>query len=162
MTDRVLFLDIDGVVLPGRAYTLPNQTNNPYVTVFDPCAVAMLNRALEKQGRKLVVHSSWVKHQTREWLLDHLIRQGIRIEHFHEDWYTEPKLHWRYDRVRDWLARHKECKDFFILDDEPLAEGDLDLYNHFIQTDFDEGITVKIFHKILDGVAPRRIGLDNG
>lgn len=54
---RILFLDIDGVLLPGRAYMLPNQTNNPYVTVFDPCAVSMLNDALRKQKRKIVVHS---------------------------------------------------------------------------------------------------------
>ena len=70
---KVLPLDIDGVLLPGRAYVLPNQTNNPYVTVFDPCAVSMLNSALAKQKRQIVVHSSWVKHWTKEEIYKHLL-----------------------------------------------------------------------------------------
>jgi hypothetical protein len=153
---RILFLDIDGVLLPQRAYVLPNQTNNPYVTVFDPCAVAMLNSALAKQGRKIVVHSSWVKHWTAPEIFKHLLEQGVAEAHFHEDWYTDPHFHWRYDRVRDWMSRHKEVTDWVVIDDElPKSEEDGRFLNgHAIFTDFDEGITVSIYHKLLDGTYP--------
>lgn len=81
MSNKVLFLDIDGVVLPGRAYNLPNQTR-PIVKVFDPCAVSLLNTACKKQGRKIVLHSSWIR--TKLWTVgvtgpgdvhDHCIEQ---------------------------------------------------------------------------------------
>lgn len=159
--DRVLFLDIDGVLLPGRAYMLPNQTNNPYVTVFDPCAVSMLNEACRKQGRKIVVHSSWIKHQEPEWIYNHLKEQGVDVAHLHTDWQTEKELHWRYDRVDEWLARHPEVNDFVILDDEPESrhdgEGKYTKGKHLILTDFDEGITMHIFRRILDGTFPKWI-----
>lgn len=153
---RILFLDIDGVLLPGRAYMLPNQTNNPYVTIFDPCAVSMLNSALAKQGRKIVVHSSWVKHWPKEPIFKHLISQGVAEEHFHEDWYCDPHFHWRYDRVRDWMSRHKETTDWVVIDDQlPTSEEDMRFLNgHAIFTDFDEGITLKNYRQLLDGTYP--------
>lgn len=153
---RILFLDIDGVLLPGRAYMLPNQTNNPYVTVFDPCAVSMLNRALAKQKRKIVVHSSWVKHWTKDEIFKHLVEQGVNQDSFHDDWYTDPHFHWRYDRVRDWMSRHKEVTDWVVVDDEPPAseEDKRFLGGHSIFTDFDEGITMKIYRRLLDGTFP--------
>ena len=153
---KILFLDIDGVLLPGRAYMLPNQTNNPYVTVFDPCAVSMLNEACRKQGRKIVVHSSWVKHWTAPEIRKHLVEQGVNEEHFHDDWYTDPHFHWRYDRVRDWMSRHKETTDWVVVDDElpTSAEDGRFLSGHAIFTDFDEGITMKQFRQLLDGTYP--------
>lgn len=153
---RVLFLDIDGVLLPGRAYMLPNQTNNPYATVFDPCAVSMLNEACRKQGRKIVVHSSRVKHWTAPEIRKHLIEQGVNEEHFHDDWYTDPHFRWRYDRVRDWMSRHKETTDWVVVDDElpTSAEDGRFLSGHAIFTDFDEGITLSIYRKLLDETYP--------
>jgi HAD domain in Swiss Army Knife RNA repair proteins len=153
---KILFLDIDGVLLPGRAYMLPNQTNNPYVTVFDPCAVSMLNKACEKQGRQIVVHSSWVKHWSKDEIFNHLQEQEVNTSLFHEDWYTDPQFHWRYDRVRDWMSRHKEVTDWVVVDDE-LAKSEEDmrfLNGHAIFTDFDEGITLKNFRQLLDGTFP--------
>ena len=154
---KILFLDIDGVMLPGRAYTLPNQTSNPYVTVFDPCAVAMVNEACRKQNRKIVVHSSWVKHWSAPEIHKHLAEQGVNVDLLHEHWFTDPQFSWRYDRVRDWLYRHKnEVTDWVVIDDElPTSkEDERFLEGHSIFTDFDEGVTMKDFRRLLDGVFP--------
>lgn len=156
---KILFLDIDGVVLPGRAYMLPNQTNNPYVTVFDQCAVSMVNKACLKQKRKIVLHSSWVKHWEQDHIFKHLTEQGISPHHLHHDWFTNPDLHWRYDRVDEWLNRHPEVTDYVILDDEPEVKRHEKPKigkhaGHLLLTDFDEGITMKIYRQILDGVYP--------
>ena len=163
---KILFLDIDGVLLPGRAYMLPNQTNNPYVTVFDPCAVAMLNEVCRKQDRKIVLHSSWIKHQTHEWLKNHLAEQGVDVDYLHEDWPTNRELGWRYDRVNEWLARHPEVTDYVIVDDEP-ENNRMALVmeerhkGHLLLTDFDEGLTVKIYRRLLDGTFPVKKAEDN-
>ena len=153
---KVLFLDIDGVLLPRRAYMLPNQTNNPYVTVFDPCAVSMLNDALRKQKRQIVVHSSWIRCCTRTEIWEHLVTQGVDQNYFHEEWYTDSHYHWRYDRVRDWMSRHKEVTDWVVVDDEvPASADDLKfLEGHSIFTDFDEGITMQIYRRLLDETFP--------
>jgi hypothetical protein len=158
---KVLFLDIDGVVLPGRAYMLPNQTK-PIVKTFDPCAVSMINEACRKQKRKIVIHSSWIRHFWGDDLEGdvhgHCIAQGINADLFHEDLYCNREMHWRYDRVRDWLARHKEVTDFVIVDDEPALKDDAHLAPNLVLTDFDEGITMKQFRRLLDGTFPREIG----
>lgn len=156
---KVLFLDIDGVLLPGRAYTLPNQTK-PIVKTFDPCAVAMLNEACRVSDRKIVIHSSWIR---QFWGGDlggdvhgHCIAQGVDGNLFHEDLYCNREMHWRYDRVREWLARHKEVTDFVIVDDEPVfSDGDQHLLPNLVLTDFNEGITVDIFKRLRGGEFPR-------
>lgn len=157
MSKRILFLDIDGVVLPGRAYYLPTQTK-PIVTQFDPCAVSLLLDACWKQERKIVIHSAWLKYDKykpeEESTLDHCIKQGILRSFFHP---TEPTcvkdLDSRWDRIRDYLTRHKdEIEDYVILDDEVPNERDRDITNgHYINTDFEEGITMETFNRIRDG-----------
>lgn len=155
--NRVLFLDIDGVLLPGRAYMLPNQTE-PIVKIFDPCAVSMVNSACEKQDRKIVLHSSWIR--TGLWKIgedgphdvhNHVADQGINEKHFHTDLYCNRDIRWRYNRIDEWLSRHPEVDDFLILDDEPEERENRRYDNHLILTNFDEGITMEIYHRILDG-----------
>lgn len=157
--NKILFLDIDGVVLPGRAYLLPQQTK-PIVKVFDPCAVSLLNSACDKQDRKIVMHSSWIR--TQYWdnynpagdVITHCVEQGINKELFHpDDPYCNRDISWRYDRVDEWVGRHPEVTDFLIVDDEPCAP-DYQYKNHLVLTDFDEGITLAIYHKLLDGTRP--------
>lgn len=160
---RVLFLDIDGVLLPGRAYNLPNQTS-PIVKVFDPCAVVMLNNACERQDRRIVIHSSWI--HTRVWKIgedgkgdvhDYLISQGVNADLFHDDKYCNRELYQRYDRIAEWLARNPEVTDYVILDDEPEPKNENPRFeDHLVLTDFDEGITMEVYRKIRHGSFPRK------
>ena len=150
----ILFLDIDGVVLPGRAYTLPNQTFDPFVTIFDPCSVSLLNEACKSAGFKIVLHSSWIRTKfidilPRGDVVAHCINQGIKAEYFHPtDPYCNRDISYRYDRIKEWLNRHPEAEDnFVILDDESTPEGD-PLERYLIQTNFDEGITLEIRRKL--------------
>ncbi len=162
---KVLFLDIDGVVLPRRAYFLPNQTR-PLVKMFDPCAVALLNDACTSQKRQIVLHSSWIR--TLYWdntkdgdVVGHCIEQGIQSDLFHSDPYCGRDIHWRYDRVEEWLLRHEEVDDFVIVDDEPLPKLENlepqhpNLEGHLLQTDFDEGLTMAIYRQLFDRKFPR-------
>ena len=134
---------------------MPGQTK-PIVTKFDPCAVGMINRACEKQDRKIVLHTSWIR--TGFWRIgvdgpgdvhDHCISEGINPDYFHEDLYCNRDIHWRYDRIGEWLKRHKEVEDFVILDDTP--PNDDNWKKHLLLVNFEDGMTTKIFHKLLDG-----------
>lgn len=147
---KILFLDIDGVVLPGRAYSLPYQTK-PIVKKFDPCSVALLNDACEQGGWKIVIHSSWLRYWNAadgESVKNHCIEEGIKEKHFHEESECSPQLHWRYDRIDDWLSRHKEVEDFIILDDTPPEEG-YPRTDKVLLTNFEEGITLEVFRKLV-------------
>lgn len=146
--DRILFLDIDGVVLPNRAMFLPNQTK-PILETFDPCSVSLLNRACHERKYKIVIHSSWLRFFGEQETLRHCIEQGIVKGHFHEtDPFCSSKFHWRYDRIDDWLSRHSEVTyKYWVLDDvapEPGWPRDI----HWINCDEDEGITLKIFKQL--------------
>jgi hypothetical protein len=159
--NKVLFLDIDGVVLPSRAYHLPNQTK-PIVKIFDPCAVSLINKACNKQKRKIVIHSSWIL--TGLWnpdnygtigVLEHCISQGFDKDVFHSDAYCNRNINNRYLRITDWLHNHPEVDDYFILDDEK-PDKDFEYHNkHLILTDFDEGLTMKHYYRISDGIGTK-------
>ena len=142
MTEKILFLDIDGPMLPARASFLPNQTT-PYWKILDPVAVAMVNNVCETTGRRIVVHSSWVKHQENfeNGLFAHLVEQGLKSQFFHSDPICQP-ISWRYDRAMEWLKRHPEIVDFVILDDEPPQTLDPQwLTSNLILVDYMNGLT---------------------
>lgn len=147
---KIIFLDIDGVFIPSRAYKLAEQTSG-FVTVFDPCAVGMINDVCVKTGARLVIHSSWLRCTALMGLssvTDHMLGQGLKF--FHEDSecnYTRSGSRWL--AISDWLSDHPEVEDYFILDDEEMPEY-YNLRNH-IRTDFDEGITFKHYKQILEG-----------
>ena len=146
---RIIFLDIDGVVLPDRANFLPNQTK-PILTQFDPCAVSLLNKVCAHRRYKIVIHSSWLRYWTDDKIsvIDHCISQGLKKGHFHD---TEPmcsgEIHWRYDRVDDWLSRHKEVNRFWILDDTP-PDDSYPRIKHWIRCDPDEGVTMEVYRHL--------------
>lgn len=154
--NKVLFLDIDGPMIPGRAYDMAGQTR-PFVTIFDPVAVSIINTACEKQNRKIVLHSSWIrtKYIERDDLCGrdvkaHCTYQGINPEHFHEDAYCDRDTSWRYDRIDMWLAAHPEVNDFVVLDDED-CDPEWKHKRHLLLVGFEDGLLMKHWRKLKDG-----------
>ena len=149
---RVLFLDIDGPLIPQRAYTMPGQTK-PYVTKFDPCAVGFINNACRKQKRKIVLHSSWIctsfiSDYIKGDVVDHCVDQGIDKDLFHDTPYCDRDQQDRYARVIK-RVNDDSIKDFVILDDEDTQNPFLK--SHLILVDFDQGMTMKDFYRLNDG-----------
>lgn len=156
---KILFLDIDGPMIPGRVYTMPGQTK-PLVKAFDPAAVGILNRLCQDKGWRIVLHTSWIKIFGGQETYDHCIEQGLKAQYFHKDAWCDKTIHWRYTRVARWLAEHPEVTRYHILDDEPYA-ADIDLYKaaqeyphpedmekHLILVDFYDGIIGNIVDQI--------------
>lgn len=147
---KILFCDIDGVLIPGRAYFMAGQSY-PIQQVFDPCVVGMVNRLCKEFGYRVVVHSNWRNTEARRTrlsectLTQHFVQQGILAEHMHPDSLC-PRVGVQNNRWSDicgWLDAHPEVghEDFWVLEDT-LHPEDWPYADRVVQTDFDEGLTV--------------------
>lgn len=163
---KIIFLDIDGPMIPGRAYNMPGQTK-PVVKNFDLCAVGLLNALCQNKGWRIVIHSSWLRDWGEQETYDHCVEQGLKPQYFHKDAWCFGGIHWRYTRVAKWLKEHPEIKRYHILDDEPYSI-DIDLYkavqdnphpddmsDHLILVDFFDGITGNVMKQIGKGPSSR-------
>ncbi|KAF0225739.1 MAG: hypothetical protein FD176_186 [Rhodospirillaceae bacterium] len=129
MKQRILMLDIDGVLLSGRAMLLPGNEHKltrrkvtagqhsvrdeAMQAVFDPAAVALVNRICREAGAKIVVHSNWRK-TVGEDTRAKLIEQGITEDLLHEHWATPIRAHHRDEKAAEiigWQIEHRLTPD---------------------------------------------------
>lgn len=133
--NRVLFLDIDGVVLSGRE--LWRTHNNRYLP---PEKIALVKEVCDRTGAIVVVSSTWrYSDETK----DALAFAGL---HLHSDWRTPTALmrgslfiaDRRGAEIQQWLNRHPEVDGYAIVDDD----GDMlpHQLSRFVQTPFEDGI----------------------
>lgn len=138
---KIIFLDIDGVLLSGKALLMPqnmmakkklresDDAKSRHTKVkefamssqFDPCAIALVNRLAEVSGAKIVVQSNWRRNIGFDETKEKLIEQGILPTHFHEDWvcmirgFSSEKIHDMYE----WMSQHNisinDKKDDYVL-----------------------------------------------
>lgn len=123
---RVIFLDFDGVIMTLR---LALATGQGWVDPPpDPLATMFLRRICEI-GVKIVVTSTWRKHELGGWgCAKNKLKEGNLLEFLHEDWRTI-QVPWGTDGSRDtrpreiteWLSRHPEVTDYRIIDDDSFA-----------------------------------------
>jgi hypothetical protein len=130
---KVLFLDIDGVLLPTRAWILPR--NQTYVATaagrrhsvgemarqvqFDPVAMALLNRLCTRTGACIVVHSNWRRNVGIDETRAKLLEQGLDEVHLHKDWFcTWRRSSEKCHDISEWLSDHRltPCPEYPAFD----------------------------------------------
>lgn len=161
--NKILFLDIDGPMIPGRSYTMPGQTK-PLVSKFDPVAVGIINLFCSVKDYKIVLHTSWLRYNGEQETLDHCLAEGLLKKYFHEDCLCDGNEVWRFNRVARWLDKHPEVTHYIILDDEPYAqnrdagvcEHPKDMADHMILVDFEDGIITSTCNKMRGMDAKRK------
>ena len=117
---RTIFLDIDGPMIPIRAYFLPNQSK--IVTQFDPCATGMLLHLIKLTDAKLVI-SSVHRLQGKQHIEELFEQNGIPIEHLHYDWHTTmDQGNTRTEEIQFWLNDHPDIHYYIAIDDEKLHD----------------------------------------
>lgn len=143
--EKIIFLDIDGPVIPYRCMFLPGQTV-PW-TVFDPVAVSLINELCANDGWRIVIHSSWIRHRGGQFTRDHCIAQGILAEHFHPDAWCDGSIKWRYTRIAKWLSDHPDVKTYAIVDDDAYEpdkdaawEHPADVADHVVKINYYTGM----------------------
>lgn len=133
---KVCFVDVDGPLIPTRAYFLPNQTT--VVSIFDPCAVSLLLKIVEQSSAQLVVSSTW-RSKGYDRCMELFEKNGISRNLFHTDWSTPRKMtSSRTQEICWWLAAHPEITHYVAIDDEHL---DYDLLPNTVQCDEYEGFS---------------------
>jgi len=138
MKNKIIFLDIDGVITSPRVLSWYN---------WDIYAVNFLRWICEKADCKIVISSTWRNNHKQDFF-------ETIFNNLHEDWKT-PNMR-RYSEVRHergyeikkWLENHPEIEDYLIIDDDSdMLDEQI---SHFIQTDSINGILFDNMMKIRD------------
>lgn len=119
-TKSVLFLDVDGPLIPMRAYHLTKRGSGP-LSVWDPCAVGIVTKVLEDTQSRIVVTSTKRLHGMRRFKEE--MEQNGMPWLLHQDWCTITDNNVsRPDQIKEWLGRHPEVTAYAVLDDHDMPE----------------------------------------
>jgi hypothetical protein len=159
---KILFLDIDGV-LNSLMWYKAREDNRPhhsyferYIDEIDPHAIKLLSDFIGKYSDlKVVISSSWrILHTNEEiqnvfdTVLPHnnidIIGATIQLR----------RSHCRGDEIKEWLSRHKDVRNYVIMDDD----GDMlsEQMKNFVNTNWSTGLLLPHIRK-----AQRILGVSN-
>lgn len=140
MPNRVVFLDIDGVLnshvylsSDARPRDVPYEGNEHYM--LDPAAVLRLNRVIEATGAQVVISSSWRHGWTIERLREILKDRGFVGEII--DITPDVLEGCRGDEIAQWLDEHPGIEKFIAIDDD--RDESFIMTHHLIHTSFYRG-----------------------
>lgn len=157
---NVLFLDIDGVLNSKRSTLASMLGYLPYPPMskqaipaaihdIDWVAVGLVATLCKRYNAKIVLSSAWRETFTVEYLAEQF---GLPIIDA-----TDTESDTRGNQIQRWLDKHPEVEFYAIVDDN---SGMLSLQkDHFVQTDFDEGLTLADFKDlctVLEGGIPNK------
>lgn len=129
---RILFLDLDGVLVTARSQFAQRSPN-----AVDREGVAMLQAVAEEARARFVISSTWREGETHLSFQRRFDEIGIAADLLHEDWATPVLGGDRQREIDDWLARHPEVTHYAIVDD---GVGLDDASRHLVRTEFDDGL----------------------
>ena len=133
--NKVIFLDIDGVLNTERHHEYCNKNNlanaDEYGYLFDPIAVRNLTKILNETGADIVISSSW-KYSGISSLLDMWNDRALpgRVIDItpdsdsdelllHADLENMEFFDYKGSEIKEWLSKHgKKVSRYVILDDE--------------------------------------------
>ena len=149
---NIIFLDIDGPLLPAKAYFHPKNKKTPW-SFWDPFAIAMIEELRGDIDGRYVISSTWAikGYERMKEILD---EQGISTEFLHEDWATPRKMSSsRATEIEWWLDNHPEINKWIAIDDgvwNSSFEDEILQNGRVIEVDFDEGFSMKNYREALD------------
>ena len=162
---KIIFLDVDGPMVPGRGRMLLGNSFLKFGWTFDPIAVSMLNFVYWAMPDVQIVVASHRLTDPRmrspfddvtdphceEFWAKLLEESGIAIP-LHEDWHTPRKKFVprpKHVEISEWLAAHPETKRFVTVEDD-LNGGDtvtdrMRKQFHLVGEDYDNGLSWRDF-----------------
>jgi hypothetical protein len=169
---KIIFLDIDGPMIPARAMFIPTNGLGRWGWTFDPCAVHMLNflhwadptvqvvLSTHRWGDKMLrsPYKDFPSIEEKEFWLHHFKKQKLNIR-LHDDWLsTRTFMNGHYIKrakvleIREWLSKHPDVKHWVCLEDD-LNGGDMVTERmrkdmHLVGEDYDDGLTWADFRKM--------------
>lgn len=146
---KIIFLDIDGVMKPGRCYfdkTLSRNRDGG----FDPLAVSIVNRLCEKTGAGIVFNTTWNhRFNTMDKAKEFALINGLLGRVYGKTIYPNGE---RRAAIAHWLNMPENIGQFdswVALDDCPSIQGE-----NAVLVDGENGISIQNYRdavKILGG-----------
>lgn len=154
MSSNIIFLDVDGPMIPGRMYYRGDvYDRDSYCFNYDPVAVGMINHLCSTYNAAVVFNSAHNVAVNEMTVNRQAIWNGILAEHIHIDYMTgfPNSVRGRLNAINDWLHRHPETRNWIAIDDEKIESW------YAIRVDFNIGITIDDFflaESLLAGMLP--------
>ena len=167
MTNSIIFVDIDGPLLPQKMHYFGQNRkagkepeNYP---LFDPWAVRVFNMWARYSDAKIVFSTHWTHGWTVDELKSIMHHNGLGFD-YHVDCVTPKKMSSnKVNEIYWWLESHPECTNYIVVEDdstcahlETMVEK-LQIPGKWIEVDYWDGISVKNF---LDGCEQLGINYD--
>ena len=149
MSDKVIFLDIDGVIQSPRYCIAMNQSG--FLAAFEPAAMSMLRNLIKESGAKIVISSTWRMGDNAQ--TERELKMFFRVcgfkeiaNAFHDEWRTDSDGELRGEEIKRWLEKHPECQECYLIldDDSDMLDEQLpffvktDAYNGFLLEHYDK------------------------
>ena len=139
VSDKVVFVDVDGVLSPMGSEAQDNTLDDGYAD-FDRAAVDRLNRIVEETGADIVISSSWRKGDVNA-MRDVFVKRGFKYpEKIVGETSPANDPFNRGGEIELWMAEFAPNSAFVALDDIPGAFSEQQRKN-LVQTDMYQGIT---------------------
>jgi hypothetical protein len=149
---KILFLDIDGVVVTSRSHVALGKGS--LMLSPDPIALGLVDRLCRETGAKIVLSSTWGPvygaGAMRMWLTGH----GVNPNHlFAEEHFLTPRNYLRSRRgqeVADWLEEARERSQVIEAHVAIDDDGDFADKSRLVQTLFDDGLSYSDYGRALE------------
>lgn len=165
---KILFLDIDGPMVPGRSLLMPGNCPGFWGWTFDPVAVSMINfmdfaipdfqivLSTHRIGADLKgPYRDFQNVESKEFWEYHFLLQGITAS-FHDDWVTprhyedgEYIRRAKWEEIEDWLEAHPNVTQFATVEDDmndkQSVSSAMRKKFHLYGESYDNGITWRDF-----------------
>lgn len=159
MKQKIIFLDVDGPLIPTGCYLVNALASVDYA--MSNIAVACVKTLVEEFDALIVMNTVHNSMKNRLW--NGLMKNGFEKKHFHKNWQTtfmnDEKLSMndssffvplntnRLVGINEWIDENGIIDDFdwIAFDDENYTDDE-----RLILIDFDYGITMKEYNKAVD------------
>jgi len=159
--DKIIFLDIDGVLNCIETFIQTNGFRKAYINFYknnynidylfqeqmleiDFKKVMVLKEIIEKTNAKIVVTSAWRLLRTYPLIEEKLIEIGLPIIG------VTKRLKNRGEEILDYINEH-EIKEYIIIDDEIFDDFTEELKYNLVQTNFyNEGLTEEHIYDVYE------------
>lgn len=147
MAIKVLFLDIDGVLVTTRSSVAlggtPRTLSPDDLARFDPCAVALVRKLCDETGVQVVVTSDWRDHH--DWAD---IGRALELPVVGATPATaDIRASCRGEEIQAWLDAHPDVREWAILDDRgDMLEHQLP---RLVQTEFEDGVLWRHYRTLM-------------
>ena len=151
MTNPIVFLDFDGVVMPAKSISEAWANNRKFIkheVTFNKECTDRLNTILERSNADLVICSGWRNEEyIQAHMVEVLIANGVRLNPLKYLGIT-PDInngHRGYE-IQAWIESNKFLGKFVIIDDE---EDMMPMMDYLVNTNSGLGITDEDVEKAL-------------